>query len=322
MAGVRPVALLVLVAAQAAAQAPEREMVWYTAMNVPDTEVLRKPFQERHPQLRLTVVRATGEKVRTRILTEMRAGRYLWDVVSFNLLDMDALNQEGLLAAYVSPETKAGYAPGAVDAAGRWTAIYVRQYVIGYNTRLVPPERAPRDWGDLLAPQWNGQLALDESDVEWYAAMLDYWGRDKGLRFMRALGKQSPQLRRGHSLLGKLLVAGEFPLALVHAAEVEQERRNGAPVDWVRGLDPIVTSASQIAISSRAPHPAAARLFVDFVLSREGQAAIRERGRVPARSDVAEGAHAGPKLHYVSASLARDFQRHEKEFREIFAKAR
>src|SRR5712691_7376192 len=155
----------------------EGEVVWYTAMNVPDAEALRKPFGERYPFLKLTLLRATGEKVRTRILTEMRANRYTWDVVSFNLLDMDALNREGLLASYVSPETASGYPAGAVDT--QCAAIYVRQYVIGYNTRLVKHAEAPKTWADLLSPQWAGKLAIDESDVEWYAAMLDYWGRDR-----------------------------------------------------------------------------------------------------------------------------------------------
>jgi len=297
----------------------EGEVVWYTAMNVPDTDALRRPFVERYPFLKLTVLRATGEKVRTRILTEARAKRFAWDIVSFNLLDMDALAAEGLLAAYRSAEAATGYAPGAVDPHGRWAAIYVRQYVIGYNTRQVKPDEAPRSWSDLLAPRWAGKLALDESDVEWYAAMLDYWGRDKAVGYMRALSRQKPQQRRGHSLLTRLLVAGDFPLALVHAAEIEKEKQEGAPVEWVRTLDPVVTSPSQVAISARAPHPAAARLFVDFLLSSEGQALIRSRGRVPARTGIDADTEA-LKVHYVDPRLAAQFNRYEKEFREIFGR--
>src|SRR5438046_6111673 len=90
--------------AQAAARAAdaagsEREVVWYTAMNTPDAAPLRKRFREKYPDLNLTILRQPGEKIRTRILTEMRAGRFFWDVVSFNHLDMDALAEEGLLAA-------------------------------------------------------------------------------------------------------------------------------------------------------------------------------------------------------------------------------
>jgi iron(III) transport system substrate-binding protein len=292
----------------------EAEVIWYTAMNVPDAEALRKPFGERYPFLKLTLMRATGEKVRTRILTEARAGRFAWDVVSFNLLDMEALEREGLLARYASPEAATGYPSGAVAPA--WAAIYVRQYVIGYNTQLV--KSPPASWSDLLAPQWAGKLALDESDVEWYAAMLDYWGREKGTAYMQALSRQKPQQRRGHSLLTGLLVAGDFPLALVHAGEIEKEKQEGAPVEWVRTLDPIITSPSEVAISARAPHPAAARLFVDFLLSREGQRVIESRGRVPARIDLAPSAAGSLRLHYVDIRLAARFNEYEREFRAIF----
>jgi ABC-type Fe3+ transport system substrate-binding protein len=91
-------------------------------------------------------------------------------------------------------------------------------------------------------------------------------------------------------------------------------------VEWVRTLDPVVTSPSQVGISAKAPHPAAARLFVDFLLSSEGQALIRSRGRVPART----GAESAEKLkvHYVDPKLAPRFDQYEKEFREIFSKAR
>lgn len=300
----------------AAAGASEDEVVWYTAMNVPDAEALRKPFTQLYPSVKLTVMRATGEKVRTRILTEARAGRYAWDVVSFNLLDMDALNREGLLAAYSSPEAKTGFPAGAVGA--NWAAIYVRQYVIGYNTQLV--KEPPREWSDLLAPRWAGKLALDETDVEWYAAMLDYWGRDKGTTYMQALSRQKPQQRRGHNLLTRLLVAGDFPLALVHAAEVEKEKQDGAPVEWVKTLDPIITSPSQVAISAKAPHPASARLLVDFLLSKEGQRLIESRGRVPARTDLGSNAGGELKVHYVNAQLAPQFNQYEKEFRTIFGR--
>ncbi len=310
-------------APRADAAGAEREVVWYTAMNTPDAAPLRRRFREKYPDLNLTILRQPGEKIRTRILTETRAGKFFWDVVSFNHLDMDALAQEGLLAAYASPETRSGFPGGAVDPEGRWAAIYVRQYVIGYNTRSVPPAEAPKGWEDLLQPKWKEKFAMDESDVEWYAAMLDYLGAEKGPVFMRSLARQNPQFRRGHSLLAKLLIAGDFPLALVHAAEMDEARRAGAPVDWVKTLDPVITSTSQVAVSARAPHPNGARLLVDLLLSTEGQALIRDRGRVPARKDVARGQASIPlKEHYVNLRLAREADRYEKEFREIFLRGR
>ena len=272
------------------------EVVWYTAMNTSDVEPLRKRFEEKNPAVKLTVLRQPGEKIRNRILGEAAAGKQLWDVVSFNHLDMGVLEREKLLG---SPRA----------------AIYVRQYVIGYNTNLVKPSQAPRDWPDLLEARWKGKLALDEDEVEWFASMLGYYGRDKGMRFMKALARQEPQLRRGHTLLSKLLSAGDFPLAIVHAQEMDEGKKAGEPVDWVRTLDPVVTSPSEIAIAARAPHPAAAKLLVDFVLSPEGQSIIRDRGRVPAADVKAQTA---VKVHWVDPGLARDYDRYEKEFRDTF----
>lgn len=269
-------------------------VVWYTAMNTQDAEPLRKRFEEKYPGTTLTVLRQPGEKIRNRIVTEARAGKGFWDVVSFNHLDMDVLDGEKLLGGKAEP-------------------IYVRQYTIGYNTQLVKPGEAPRDWGDLLQSKWKGKLAIDENEVEWFASMLDYMGHEKGTAFMRSLARQEPQFRRGHTLLSKLLMAGDFPLAIVHAAEMEEAKKSGAPVDWVRTLDPLVTSPSVIAVSARAPNPKGARQFVEFVLSDEGQKLIADQGRVPARA-----VQGNPGVFFVKPGLAREMERREKEFNEIF----
>jgi len=320
--------LLAFMAMAAWAQAPdverarkEGDVVWYTAMSTQDADALRRLFQETHPGITLTVLRQTGEKIRTRILSETQAKKFAWDVVSFNLLDMQALNSEGLLAQYRSRETASGFPPGAVDPEGRWAAIYQRQYVLGYNTHLVAPEQVPKDWSDLLTPSWQGKLALDESDVEWYGTMIEAMGRERGPEFMRALARQKPTFRRGHTLLMSLLIAGDFPLGVVFASEVEQAKRAGAPVDWVRTTNPVVTSASLMAISVKAPHPNAARVFADFLLSAQGQAEIQRHGRSPVRTDLAMGAMAVPSNpYYVSPRLAAQFSALEREYQDTFLK--
>src|SRR5262245_20945868 len=167
-------------------------------MNTADGEVMRKRFEEKHAGLKLTILRQPGEKIRNRILAEQQAGKSLWDVVSFNHLDMDVLDREQLLASYLSPEAAGAYPEGAIHPRARWAAIYVRQYVLGYNTQSIARGEAPTDWRDLLQPRWKGKLAMDENEVEWYAGMLDYLGRGKGMEYMRALSRQAPQFRRGH----------------------------------------------------------------------------------------------------------------------------
>jgi len=295
-AALRIATLILAMGLGIAARAADTEIIWYTAMNTQDAEPLRKRFEEKHPGVKITTLRQPGEKIRNRILTEVQAGRFFWDVVSFNHLDMDVLERENLLGSAPVP-------------------IYLRNFVIGYNTQALAPGQAPKSWEELLLPKWKGRFAMDENEIEWYAAMLDYHGREKGQRFMRALAAQSPQFRRGHTLLSKLLSAGDFPLALVHSSEMEEAKKAGAPVDWVRTTDPIVSSPSVMAISARAPHPAAARAFVDFVVSPEGQAIVASKGRTPARGGEA-------RVFLVKPQLAREFDKYETEFHEIFLKSR
>ena len=301
----------------------EGEIVWYTSMNAVDAEAVLRPFRDRHPFLEISILRATSDRIRSNILADAADGRYLWDVVSFRVFDVGALNQQGLLAAYRSPEAESGFPAGSIDPDGRWASIFEREYVIGYNTRLVRPGEVPRSWEDLLGPRWTGQIGLDESDVEWYAGMLDYWGREKGLAYMRALARQTPQRRRGHQLLTQQLAGGQFALALVYANDIDRPRQGGALLQALKSFDPIIASPTQVAISGHAPHPAAARLLVDFLLSKEGQLAIRGRSRVPVRTDLGAGAGSRPEhLHYVGPRLAPKFSEFQAEFHRVLEKAR
>jgi iron(III) transport system substrate-binding protein len=299
----------------------EGEVVWYTSMNVSDADAVLKPFRERRPFLEITFVRATSDRIRNLILGDAADGRANWDVVAFRVFDVAALIRQSLVAQYRSPETAAGFPPGTVDPEGRWTAIFSHEYVIGYNTRLVKPADVPQSWQDLLAPRWAGRFALDDGDVEWYAAMLDHWGREKGAAFMRALGQQKPQRVRGHQLLARQLAAGAFPLALVYSTDIEPPRLAQAPAQSVKNLDPVILAPTAVAISSKAPHPAAARLLVDYLLSKEGQQAIRSRNRAAVRSDVQPGkARTSPHSYPLNPRLAENFAEYEAEFRRVLGK--
>lgn len=298
----------------------EGELVWYTSMDGADAERVLKPFRDRHPYLDVVIVRATGRTMRSSILAEERDGRFVWDVASFSVLDIDALARDKVLAVYRSPETQSGFPPGTVDPDGQWAAIYLRHYVLGFNTRLVPPGDAPKSWQDLLSPRWAGRFGMDEGDIDWYAAMIDYWGRQKGAAFMRALARQKPELRSGHAPILKDLAAGRLSVALLTANEIDEAAEQGAPLQWVKTLDPIIVAPTEAAISTKAAHPAAARLFVDYLLSRQGQLEIRRSGRVPARTDLGEARPmALLKLFPMDAHLTPKLPEYEAEFRRIVA---
>ena len=301
----------------------EKQVVWYTTTSAGDNQAIVAGFTKKYPFLKVEVLRSTGEKLRQRILTEASAGQFFSDVASVSSMEMGLLKSKNLLQAYDPPEA-AGYPAATKDKEKFFTAIYARNFVMGYNTAAVAEKDRPKDWPDLLDPKWKGRFGMDEEEFEWYGTLIDYWGREKAGKYMKALSAQQPTLRRGHNLLAQLLAAGEFPLAIVFPFEVEQLKRRGAPVDWSNTSDPIVTSINVVALSTKAPHSNAAKLLINYVLSEEGQNIIKSVSRVPIRPgvkpNVAKLDQSTLKIHYVPADMFRKIADYEKEFRDLFWK--
>ena len=248
--------------ALAASAKQDREVVWYTTTSAGDNQAIVAGFSKKYPFLKVQVLRSTGEKLRQRVLTEAAAGQFFSDVASVSSMEMGLLKSKNLLQPYDAPEA-ATYPAGTKDKEKFFTAIYARNFVIGYNTAMIPEKDRPKDWPDLLDPKWKGKFGIDEEEFEWYGTLVDYWGREKAEKFIKALAAQQPTLRRGHSLLAQLLAAGEFPIALVFPFEIEQLKRRGAPVEWSNKSDPIVTSINVVALSAKAPHPDAGKLLIN-----------------------------------------------------------
>lgn len=110
--------------------------------------------------------------------------------------------------AYLSPETK-HFAPAFKDKTGLWTTLYYNPMTIVYNTKMVPANERPKDWGDLVHPRYKGKMAIEHEQVTWYAGILKRFGQEKGKQYLQALSKQDLRLEssgRGNALLA----AGEF----------------------------------------------------------------------------------------------------------------
>jgi iron(III) transport system substrate-binding protein len=300
----------------------EGKLTWYTSMSIEDSKQMLEAFEKKYPGIKTELYRASSEKLLNKILTEARAGKHLYDVVAVNGFEANILQNKGLLAKFLPPE--AATAKGFFrDPEGHWFDIYDNYFVIGYNTKMVSKADVPKDWKDLLDPKWKGKFALDEEEYEWYAGMLKYWGDAKGKEFMRALAAQQPLFRKGHTEMATLLAAGEYPIGLMYAHRMEKMKSKGAPVDWVQTTDPIMVSIHPIGINAKAQSPNAARLFIQFAISREGQNIIRRVDRMPARPDIADPGWKDVdlkklKLVSIDPSLSDNFQKYVDEFREIF----
>lgn len=300
--------------------AAERKMVWYTTIGSADAKMLIDQFRQRYPDIDAEYFRTGGPQLVERIFTEARAGRHLWDVFMNSAIYTHLLTEKGMLAVYESPEARF-YREGYKDPRGRWTSIYTNYAVAGYNTKLVPREEVPKTYADLLKRFWSGQIGMDAKSYEWFAVVARGLGEDRGMSFMRSLAKQNVQLRNGRELVSELVAAGEFKLALTaYSQNYETLKVRGAPVDWV-ALDPVYANIHPLGLSSRAPHPTAGKLFIDFVLSKAGQELVRAQKRIPDRIDTPPNPARlieGIKPVFGSSDMYGDFNRYIRMFQEVF----
>jgi iron(III) transport system substrate-binding protein len=297
----------------------EGKLVIYTSMTVDQAQKLNDAFKAKYPFIQPAMFRAVGERLLTKIMAEAQAGKYEFDVVQSAETQAYFLKKKNLLAKYVSTEVK-NVQKTFVDSEGYWAAVYMMPNVIGYNTSLLKRNEVPRSDEDLLNPKWKGKIGMDHTKPEWFSWKLKRMGEEKGLTYMKKLGAQDFKLYAGLTILTSLLAAGEFPLVLnTYLHNVEDVRRKGAPVDWV-AQDPVFTKFQPIGIGSKAAHPNAAKLFVDFMLGEEGQKIIASFGRVPTRRGVQTTAQGIDKLNYVIDDIGAgdDFNKNYELFRNIF----
>ncbi len=297
----------------------EGKLVWYTSTSVTESKPLLDDFEKLYPFLRGEIFRASGEKTLNRIMTEGRAGRWDFDVVTIS--EVDALMDAKLLAPYKSPEAK-NFISEFKDPDGYWTADYVNYMTVGYNPKLVSDKEAPKSWEDLLDGKWKGKLAMDQEEYTWYATLKKTWGKEKTLKYMRALAKQNIEWRKGHTLITQMMAAGEFPLSIVYAHRSEGMKQKGAPVEWVNTVNPIVVTLNSAGLSPKPAHPNVARLFIDFILSKPAQLRIRSLNRIPARADVEPLSprmeQSKLKLKTTPPETNAEFKETIREFREVF----
>ena len=268
---------------ETSAAKPESEVVFYVSANLTTGQTIADAFKAKYPSIAVKIYRTSGENMVNKIGTEKRAGRILFDVIyGASAPFLPAL---GVLQPYDSPELKA-YPAKYRDPKGLWSAASLNYYVLAYNTTLVPPAEVPKDWSDLLDPKWRKNFAMDPEEFTWVAGMEAYFGEPAAAKLLTALGNQEIQWRKGHSNFGELLVAGEFKAGLGYASSIEELKGKGAKAEWVKTTRPIVVDTQAVGLSIRPPHPIAAKLLYDFILSADGQRAIFKDRKTPLRSDV------------------------------------
>jgi iron(III) transport system substrate-binding protein len=303
----------------------ENGLVWYSSTTAEDALALTKKFHEHHPNIQINHFRSSSEKLLERILAESRANAFKADIVSLPELELSIMIKRKLLLRY-EPLENSLYPPESKDPHGYWTGLYTSAWVPAHNTKQVAKDAAPKSYKDLLNPKWKGGIAMDNEPYNWYVVSLRYLesrdGREAALDFMKKLAAQQIQWRKGHSLIGQLMSAGEFPLAAeLQVHTVERAKAQGAPIDWtvLDGVIPI--SKVGAAITSTGANVYTSALFYDFLLSRPGMETIRASRRIPTRPDVTAPYLKPYKLLPFDPQVMDEFDKYVALFRDTFKPA-
>jgi iron(III) transport system substrate-binding protein len=298
----------------------EGELVIYGTTDLRQATLINERFRQKYPFIDVKLNRLTSDNMYPRVINETRAGKFLADVLQNNTLGMYFLRKGNFLAQYLSPEER--FYPNDYKDQGYWTTSSTNVHVIGYNTRAVAREKLPKRWEDLLNPVWKNKLMVSPRE-QWFSWILQIMGKENGLKYMRALAQQGVAVRRESTAMrAQLVVAGESDIDVDSTYSVLTPLiKNSAPVAWTT-LGPTLVVPVGHGIAVKAPHPNAAKLFIDFVLSKEGQRLVLSFDRNSARSDLAQeqAAMKDAKLIPLDPSQGEHMEFYARQAQEIFGK--
>lgn len=275
----------------------EGTITWYVSQTTTEAaDGMCALFTKRYQGVGCNVVRASGQVVFQRIQQELQAGALQADVMSTNDDgQMYHLKEQGALAQY-APENLQHMVPllrDMADPENFWITSGVSPLVISYNTDLVSKEDAPKNWTDLHDPKWKNQVAIGHPGFSgsvglWTVMMEDLYGWE----FFKKIEENKPQIGRSVTDGHNLVIAGERKVALAPLSLIESDSRlKGLPIAAVFPEDGALLPPSATSVMAAAPHPNAAKLFVNFLLGPEISEYLAADYRYPLRegTPLAEG---------------------------------
>jgi len=299
----------------------EKKLVFYTTVDLPQTMQVVHDFVQKYPFLDLEIHPLEAEALVTRVQTESRTGTPQCDVLIGGGGVLQPLFEEKLLASYQSLE-RGAVSEALIDSEGYWSGYYVNSYVLGYNTMLVKEQEIPKSYDELLDPRWKGnRIAIDGTAHGLLRGLAAAWGEGKAVAYLKRLADQQPVMARASITAVNSMHTGNVSMVIARAPVIQgYKNKLGSPIAWT-SLEPTVAQIDAVMVSAQSPHPNAARLFVNYALSREGQDALADVQQIPVRRDMepsSKPALRGYKWFVERPDKHVNFQETVRLFREIF----
>ena len=267
-----------------AAAKMEGQLTVYSSTNEQEGLPLWKLYEDA-TGVKVNYVRNAEGPMLAKIALEARTGQQSWDVQNAGSVNQIppqlVLQWEPPLAREIMPEAR--------DPDRRWYGVYAGYNAPQYNTNLIKPDDLPKTYEDFLKhPEWAGKVVIEGTDREWMEAVFQFYGKDKGRKLLEDIVRTlNPIVLDGHLAVARQIAAGEYPIMLTNYTMLTTNfKQHGAPTDYIP-MNPVSVWFGMVGVNKNAPHPNAAKLAANFLLSREAQTlSARMGGRVPTRPDV------------------------------------
>ena len=268
----------------------EGALTWYIAsVDAETAEGLGRRFTAAHPGIEVAVIRTTGQVAYQRLLLEMKNSAPQCDILSTtDMSHMPALKERNALLRY-EPPNGAALLPEfqSLSDPGWYYVNSATNHFIAYNTNKVAAADAPRKWTDLLDPKWKNQIAVPHPAFSGCAGV---WAlglkKQYGWGYFEKLAANNPRVGRSFGDPVTLLTAGECMVGPAPALNVFPAIEKGNPLGIVYPADGCSICVAPSAIPATAPHPNAARLFMDWLLSVDYAQLAVDRGSEAIRTGL------------------------------------
>jgi iron(III) transport system substrate-binding protein len=266
-----------------AAAKEEGTLTVYSSTNEQEGLPLFKIFEDA-TGIKIEYIRGNDAMLLSRVAIELRSNQKSFDIIHIS----NSHKMPPQTLAQFDPTEAKHIVPEARDPGRRWYGVYAAYNSPAYNTQKVKASDVPKTYEEFIRhTEWAGKVAIDGTDIEWLKAMLQFYGEQKGTELVKKIiAALDPVLTDGRLAMARSVGAGEYLLALNNFVNLSLNvRLAGGPIE-IFPLDPVPLFFAQVSVNAKAPHPNAARLAANFMLSQECQLFYAKFGRLPTRPDV------------------------------------